>query len=144
VAAAVQQCAGKVLDDLLDTSEHVSSPLKEEVLQCIDNVATVTADLFAPEEGEYVSRSRTTSPIRSPSRFSESAATALLLCYLAKRGSIISWNVSRTSALLMSDPVELFLLPGNTSDNLRHTGPVCEEYREGVYGPHREIEQISN
>jgi hypothetical protein len=78
VAAAVQQRAGKVLDDLLDASEHVCSPLKEEVLQCIDNVATVTADLFAPEEWEYVPRSRTTSPIRSPSRYSESAATALL------------------------------------------------------------------
>jgi hypothetical protein len=78
VAAAIQQRAGKILDDLLDISERVSSPLREEVLQCIDDVATVTADLFDPDGGECASRSRTTSLIRSPSRSSESAATALL------------------------------------------------------------------
>jgi hypothetical protein len=68
----------KILDDLLDISERVCSPLKEEVLQCVAEVATVTADLFSPEDGESVSRSRTTSPVRSPSCSSESAATVLL------------------------------------------------------------------
>jgi hypothetical protein len=78
VAAAIQQRAGKILDDLLDISKRVSSPLKEEVLQCVGEVATVTADLFNPDDGECVSRSRTASPIRSPSRSSESTASALL------------------------------------------------------------------
>jgi hypothetical protein len=78
VAAAIQQRAGKILYDLLDISEPVSSPLKEEVLQCVAEVATVTADLFDPDSGECASESCTTSPIRSPSRSSESGATALL------------------------------------------------------------------
>jgi hypothetical protein len=95
VAAAVQQRAGKILDDLLDASEHVSSPLKEEVVQCVAQAATVTADLFFPEEGECVRHSRTTSPLKHPSHSSEFSATALLfsktrISYLLERISDVN------------------------------------------------------
>jgi hypothetical protein len=90
VAVAVQQRAGKILDDLLDASEHVSFPLKEEVVQCVAQAAAVTANLFPLEEGECVRCSRTTSPLKRPSHSSEFSATALIfsktrISYLLKR-----------------------------------------------------------